>query len=193
MKGTEFDMRRVVIYTLSSLDGSVEDPSRYFPDTGERQGPPVFDDDLIRLEAAMTERQDAVLLGRRMYDEWSGYWPTSDEQPFADFINNVKKYVVTSTPLSREWTNAEPVAAPLAGLVGKLKAEPGGDIGVHGSITLARSLLRDGLADELNLVVGRVIDPEGPRLFESIGSLLELNLMSATPTSNGSVWLRYQT
>ena len=58
-----------------------------------------------------------MLLGRRMYDEWSRYWPTSDEQPFADFINSVKKYVVTSTPLTNAWGDAEPVAGPVADFV----------------------------------------------------------------------------
>ena len=93
-------MPQLVAYTLISLDGATEDPRRYFPETGDRQGAPVFDEDLIRHEAEMIERQGAVLLGRRSYDEWSAYWPTSDEQPFADFINSVPKYVVTSSPLT---------------------------------------------------------------------------------------------
>ena len=72
--------------------------------------PPTFDDELIERETALIGQQDAVLLGRHMYDEWSRYWPTSDEQPFADFINGVKKYVVTSTPLTTEWGDAEAVS-----------------------------------------------------------------------------------
>ena len=93
-------MPDIVLYTLVSLDGATEDPHRYFPETGDRHGAPVFDDDLGRHEAQMLARQRAVLLGRRTYDQWSRYWPTSDEQPFADFINTVPKYVVTSTPLA---------------------------------------------------------------------------------------------
>ena len=92
--------------------------------------------------------QDTVLLGRTMYDEWSSYWPKSDDQPFADFINNVHKYVATATPLTTEWTNAGPIQGPVDEFVRELKAGDGGDIGVHGSISLTRSLLAAGLVDE---------------------------------------------
>ena len=94
-------MRKVVLYTLTSLDGAVDHPGRYFPATDPTEGgAPLFDPVMVDIEARTIRDQDAVLLGRRMYDEWSRYWPTSDEQPFADFINSVKKYVVTSTPLT---------------------------------------------------------------------------------------------
>ena len=97
-------MRKVVLHTLTSLDGAVDDPRRYFPDTDPTvRGAPVFDPVMADLEARLIGSQDAVLLGRTMFDEWSRYWPTADEQPFADFINSVKKYVVTSTPLTNSW------------------------------------------------------------------------------------------
>jgi dihydrofolate reductase len=88
--------------------------------------------------------QDIVLLGRRMYDAWSNYWPKSDDQPFADFINNVHKYVATASPLTNEWTRAEPIQGPVDHFVRKLKAGQGGDIGIHGSISLAQYLLAQG-------------------------------------------------
>jgi dihydrofolate reductase len=181
----------IVLYTLVSLDGATEDPHLYFPETGDRHGAPVFDPELARLEEEMIARQGAVLLGRRTYDEWSRYWPTSDEQPFADFINGVPKYVVTSTPLAGDWTNAHAVSGPLAEIVADVKARVEGDVGVHASITLAQSLLADDLVDELCLAVGRVLDPVGPRLFEGLPSRRELTLIEAAPTSSGSVWLRY--
>ena len=185
-------MPNIVVYTLVSLDGAAEDPRRYFPETGGDAGPPVFDDELARLEGEMLARQSAVLLGRRTYDEWSRYWPTSDEQPFADFINAVPKYVVTSSPLTGEWPNAHAVSGPLVEVVADLKARVSGDIGVHASITLAQSLLAEGLADELCLVVGRVLDPVGPRLFAGLPTRRELELVEAASTSSGSVWLRYR-
>lgn len=92
-------MRKVVAYTLVSVDGVAEDPDEF-----------LFEFDQV-MEANLAEvigTQDTVLLGRRMYDEWSNYWPRSDYQPFADFINSVQKHVATATPLTREWTNAEP-------------------------------------------------------------------------------------
>jgi dihydrofolate reductase len=186
-------MRKVVLYTLMSLDGAVDDPRRYFPGTDTAvPTAPAFDPVLAELEAQMIRRQDAVLLGRNMYDEWSRYWPTSDEQPFAAFINSVKKYVVTSTPLTSSWGDAEAVDRPIADVVRDLKALPGGDIGVHGSIALAQSLLAEGLIDELNLAVGPVLDPIGRRLFERLDDWRRLELVSATPTPTGSIWIAYR-
>lgn len=186
-------MRKVVLYTLTSLDGAVDDPRRYFPDsTPTVPSPPVFDSGMLDLEARLIGRQDAVLLGRTTFDEWSRYWPTSDEQPFADFINGVKKHVVTSTSLTSPWRNAEAVAGPLADVVRDLKAHPGGDIGVHGSIQLAQSLLAGGLVDELQLAIGPVLDPTGRRLFEGLDDLRPLELLSAVPTSGGTVWVTYR-
>lgn len=185
-------MRKVVLYTLMSLDGDVDDPAGYFspdPATGE---PPDFDPVMEENEAEVTGTQDAVLLGRHMYDEWSRYWPTSDVQPFADFINGVKKYVVTSTPLSNAWNNAEAVAGPVHDVVRDLRAMPGGDIGVHGSIQLAQSLLAAGLVDELQLVVGPAFGFAGRRLFKSAGDVRRLTLLSARQTPSGALLLAYR-
>jgi dihydrofolate reductase len=185
-------MRKLVLYTLTSVDGAVDDPRRYFANNDPTvESAPVLDQVMVDLEARLIGSQDAVLLGRNMYEEWSRYWPTSDEQPFADFINSVKKYVVTSTPLTNSWANAEAVAGPIADIVRDLKALPGGDIGVHGSITLAQSLLAAGLVDELQLAVGPVLDPKGRRLFQGLDDVRRLELVSATPTPGGTVWLTY--
>lgn len=175
-------MRKVVLYTLMSLDGTAEDPSQYFPD---------FDSTLIDNEARVIGTQDAVLLGRNMYDEWSGYWPKSDYQPFADFINGVKKYVVTSRPLERSWGDVETVTGPLDKFLGDLKARPGADIGVHGSTQLAQSLLAAGLVDELQLAIGPVLHP-GRRLFAGLDSPRRLELLGVTTTPRGGVCLSYR-
>jgi dihydrofolate reductase len=182
---------RLVLYTLTSLDGATADPHRYFPETPDHVGPPTVDEELDRHERTMIGRQGAVLLGRTTYDEWSRYWPTSQEQPFADFINGVRKYVVTSSPLEGDWPHAEPVSGPLPGLVAHVKEETDGDVGVHASITLARSLLAAGLVDELCLSVGRVLDPVGPRLFDEVPDRVEMQLLEGVSTSSGSLWLRY--
>jgi dihydrofolate reductase len=182
---------KLVLYTLVSLDGATEDPHRYFPETPEYVGPPIVDEELDRHESAMLDRQRAVLLGRTTYDQWSRYWPTSDAQPFADFINGVRKYVVTSSPLDGDWPNAEAVSGDLADIVRDAKAASDGDVGVHASITLAKSLLAAGLVDELCLAVGRVLDPAGPRLFDSVPDRVEMQLLEGVATSTGSLWLRY--
>jgi dihydrofolate reductase len=184
-------MSKLVVYTLVSLDGATEDPHRYFPETPDYVGPPVVDEELDRHEAAMLARQEAVLLGRTTYNEWSRYWPTSQAQPFADFVNNAPKYVVTSTPLDGDWAHAEAVEGPLPDLVSRLKSRHAGDIGVHASITLAKALLGQGLVDELCLAVGRVLDPVGPRLFDEVPDRVEMTLLEGVATSTGSLWLRY--
>jgi dihydrofolate reductase len=183
--------RKVVLYILMSLDGAVEHPGRYF--VGSRPGEaPEFDSAMDDNERKIIAVQDAVLLGRRTYDEWSQYWPNIHDQPFADFINGVTKYVVTSTPLSNEWQNSETIAGPLEDVVRELKHRASGDIGVHGSISVAQSLLRAGLVDEFQLVVGPAVGLPGRRLFESIDDLRRLELRSAASTPSGSVLLAYR-
>src|SRR5690242_16979736 len=124
----EVHVRKIVLYTLMSLDGAVDDPTMYFVPDDAYDRAPTFDQAMIDNEAKVIGTQDDVLLGRHMYDEWARYWPASDEQPFADFINGVRKYVVTSTPLSTPWRNAEAVGGPIEEIVRALKAPPGGDI-----------------------------------------------------------------
>ena len=73
--------------------------------------------------------QDAVLLGRRTWDDWAAFWPTSDIEPFATFINSVQKVVVTSTPPSPEWRNTALVEGDLAAFVNDLKRPTGSSAG----------------------------------------------------------------
>jgi dihydrofolate reductase len=188
----EVPVRKVVLYTLMSLDGDVDDPSRYFSPAELPDQPPEFDSVMEDNEIRIIRAQDAVLLGRHMYDEWSGYWPAVRDHPFADFINRVKKYVVTSHPLSRDWNNAERVDGPIEDAVHRLRAQPGGDIGVHGSIRLAQSLLAAGLVDELQLVVGPAFGFSGRKLFTSAAHVRRLELISAIPTPSGSLLLGYR-
>ncbi len=184
-------MRKIVLCTLMSLDGDVDDPGQYF--TPQEPGhAPEFDSVMDDNEAKVIAAQDAVLLGRHMYDEWSQYWPKVENHAFAEFINSVKKYVVTSTPLSNKWHNSEALAGPIEDAVANLKSRPGGDIGVHGSIQLAQSLLAAGLVDELQLVVGPAFGFSGRRLFSSSDDIRRLDLLSAAPTPSGSVLLAYR-
>jgi dihydrofolate reductase len=180
-------MRKVVLYTLMSADGAVEEPPRYFPD---------FDEETDAFEARVIGSQDAVVLGRRTYDQWSRYWPTSDNQPFATFINDVRKYVFTSSPLTTGWTNSTVATGTPADLVTELKAEPGGDIGVHGSIDLARSMLRAGLVDQLSLAIAPTLSGIGRRLFDADlfgdDEARRLELLRVTRTSSGGVLVDYQ-
>jgi dihydrofolate reductase len=174
-------MRKVVAYHLLSLDGVAQDPETFVHDFD-----PAMDANL----AEVIGTQDAVLLGRRMYDEWAVYWPRGEHQPFADFINAVPKHVATSTPLSRPWTNAQAIEGPVEDFVRRLKDGEGGDVGLHGSIALTRSMLVAGLVDELRLVIAPQIVGHGRRLFD--GDVPHaLRLVHCTSTPSGSLLLRY--
>ncbi|SDS48816.1 Dihydrofolate reductase [Friedmanniella luteola] len=175
-------MRRVVVYALMSLDGVAEEPGDWVFEVDER---------VFRNLAEVVGRQDLVLLGRATYASWVDYWPTSDVQPFADFVNGTPKHVVTSSPLDGAWPGAVAVGAPLVEHVRALRAGDGGDVGVHGSLTVARTLLAAGLVDELQLVVAPTVAGRGRRLFEG-QDLQRLQLTRAEPTPSGCVLLTYR-
>jgi dihydrofolate reductase len=175
-------VRPVVLYTLLSLDGVAEAPDQFVN---------AWDDPLDANLAEVISHQDTVLLGRQMYDEWSEHWPASGMEPFASFINSVQKFVFTSGEVDRDWTEATVVRRSAEDFVAELKQTDGGAIGVHGSIGLARSLLRAELVDELRLVVFPVSTGTGHRLFEETG-LMRWRFVDAEPTPSGALLLHYQ-
>lgn len=176
------DQRKVVLYSLLSLDGVAEEPGDWMFDVD--QG--VFDN-----LASVLSTQDEVLLGRATHDYWVDYWPTSDVEPFASFINTTRKHVFTSSPLATAWQNTGVVHAPATEYVAALKAGSGGTIGIHGSIRLAQSLLRAGLVDELRLVVAPTLAYAGRRLFATDGEQHRLELLQADRTEAGNALLAY--
>src|SRR5580692_2262314 len=168
-------MRKVVVSEYLSLDGVAEQPNEFvlFSD---------FDDSSAEEIARVISTQDTVLLGRRTYDDWAAFWPSSEIEPFASFINPVEKFVFTSAPLETTWSNATAVHGDMIEFVSELKQRPGNDIGVGGSITLVQSLLEAGLVDELRLVVAPVIHMQGRKLFEKcLPSRLTLNRHVVSP------------
>ena len=124
----ENTMRKVVLYHLMSLDGVAYEDGDWLADDGPQ---------LVAYLDRVIATQDDVLLGRGTYDYWAGYWPTSDFQPFAGFIDGTRKHVVTSSVPAQEWANCTLVTTPAHDYVTALKQGSGGDIGVHGSIELA--------------------------------------------------------
>jgi dihydrofolate reductase len=164
-------MRKVVLYELLSLDGVAESPGEFFFDWDE-----AMDANL----AAVIATQDAVILGRRSYDEWSEYWPESEIEPFATFINDVAKYVASSTPLGRQWPNATAIEGGLVQFVQNLKNSSGGDIGVHASISVAQALLGADAIDEVRLVIAPAIAGRGRRLLDGLPPIRLESLRSAT-------------
>lgn len=175
-------MRKVVVYELLSLDGVAEDPDAYFTDWDE-----VMDANL----AAVIATQDTVILGRRSYNEWADFWPTSDVEPFASFINAVTKYVATSSPLDRDWSHAAVVDGDLVDFVRGLKNQSGSDIGVHASISVAQALLAAGVVDELSVVIAPAIAAQGRRLLEGLPTM-RLVLLASTTSPTGYLLVSYR-
>jgi dihydrofolate reductase len=176
-------MRKVVSYMLLSADGVAESPDQYLLD---------FDDELQEHLNEVIEAQDAVLLGRRMHDEWARFWPESDIEPFATFINSTTKFVATSTPLQAQWTKATAIEGSVPEFVRDLKTQAGGDIGLHGSIELTRSLFEADLVDELRLVIAPAVAGHGRRLFGDRQDMRRLSLLRGATTSSGALIADYR-
>jgi dihydrofolate reductase len=175
-------MRKVVVYELLSLDGVAETPEAFVAD---------WDEAMDAHLAALIAEQDTVVLGRRSHDEWADYWPGSDVEPFATFINGVEKHVATSTPLGSSWANTTAVDGELVGFVRDLKDRPGADIGVHASISVAQALLAAGLVDELRLVVAPTVAGTGRRFLDGLPAI-RLELIRSTASPTGSLLVDYR-
>jgi dihydrofolate reductase len=178
----ESSRRKVVAGHFLSLDGVAEAPDRFFT---------AWDDETDARGAQLIATQDVVVLGRRSYDEWAEFWPGSDIEPFASFINAVPKYVATSTPLEPEWANSHVIDGGLVDFVRDLKDQPGGDIGVHASISVTRALLAAGVVDELRLVIAPTIAGQGQRLFEGLTSI-RLETIRCTASPSGHLLAEYR-
>jgi len=174
--------RKVVAGHFLSLDGVAEAPDRFIT---------AWDDETDASGADFIATQNAVILGRRSYDEWAEFWPGSEIEPFASFINAVTKYVATSTPLAREWTNARVIDGGLVDFVRHLKGRPGGDIGVHASLSVTRTLLAAGVIDELRLVIAPAIVGSGHRLFDGLPPL-RLETIRSTASPRGNLLVDYR-
>src|SRR5688572_5340763 len=161
-------MRKVVAWLFMSLDGVVEAPNEW--------------------------QFDVMVMGRVTYQDFAPFWPTSTAEPFASHINNVPKYVVSTTLDEVEWGNWDKptlIKGNLGKEINKLKQQSGKNIGVSGSPTLVRSLLQEGLLDELKLMIHPVLVGHGKRFF-SDGDLKRLKLVDSKVTGTGVVILTYQ-
>lgn len=176
-------MRKIVVGLFLSLDGVAEDPHQFLTD---------WDDDVMDANMAEAiDTQDAVILGRRTYDEWARFWPESTIEPYATFINSVAKFVVTSTPLDQEWANTRVVDGGLIEFVRELQGQPGGDIGVHASISIAQALLAAGVVDELKLVIVPTIAGSGRRLLDGLPAQ-RLDLIRSATSPTGKLLVDYR-
>src|SRR3954452_9288761 len=150
-------MGRVVVTEFVSLDGVIEDPGGA---EGYKHGGWTFDfdrgEDGDKFKLDETLEAEAMLLGRVTYEGFAAAWPSmEDPVGFADKMNGMPKYVVSSTLTDPEWNNSTVLEGDLAESVARLKDETEGDILVGGSAQLAQGLARAGLVDEYRLMVSR--------------------------------------
>jgi dihydrofolate reductase len=165
-----------------SFDGVAEEPNKFFSDWDEAMEANLAD---------VIQRQDTVILGRRSYEEWAEFWPGSEIEPFASFINGVAKFVATSSPLELQWANTTVVDGGLVEFARELKNQAGSDIGIHASISVVQTLLAAGVVDELRLVIAPTIVGRGRRLLVGLPSIRLEPIRSAVSPS-GYLLVDYQ-
>lgn len=185
-------MRKLKIIEHISLDGVIEvsggDGGFPYGDWTAPYRTPAGRDAML---AEHGERFD-LLLGRRTYDAWSGFWPQAPSSPMADRLNAATKYVATHRPESLQWGPFESVGADLVAGVRRIKSQDGADLVLSGSATLTSTLLEHGLADEVVLVVYPVLLGTGKRFFTEGTPARAFELASSRAMPSGLLLSTYK-
>ena len=192
-------MRKVIATESVTLDGVMQAPGRPYEDTrgGFEHGGwaiPYADEVMAR---AMGERMQMaegglLVLGRRTYEDFAGFWPKQKDNPYTDALNRAEKLVASTTlkePLP--WQNSRLLEGDAVSAVAKLKEEPGEDLGILGSGELVRSLIRRDLIDEYVLLIHPLVLGSGQRLFPE-GPVARLELAETVTTTTGVVIATYR-
>lgn len=176
--------RTTTAHLFHSLNGVVESPDLW---QFHAFGP----EEAEMMTKALTPATD-VVMGRKLWQEWSEYWQPKSGDPFAQWINPVRKHVLSSTlPDELPW-NTTPVRTSAAELITALRNQGDGDIIVAGGIETVRSLFLDGLIDRLTLTTHPVIAGKGRRLFDDSVPLTRVELLEAVQTSSGNAVVTYR-
>lgn len=176
-------MRKIIVSEFLSLDGVMEEP---------RWTAPYWNDEIATFKFDELFAVEALLLGRVTYEGFAKAWPNQlDEQGYGERMNTMPKYVASTTLAGTEW-NAELLAGDAVEAVAALKQQPGGDLLVFGSRSLARTLAAHGLVDRYNFVLYPVVLGGGARLFDADGVPAALELAASRATSSGAVTLSYE-
>ncbi|MEW2137185.1 dihydrofolate reductase family protein [Streptomyces sp. NPDC005409] len=185
---------RIVISEFISLDGVVQAPGGPNED---RDGAfahggwshPFFDPEVMGgAISEATKKTEALLFGRLTWQTMAAAWPERAGDPFADHMNSIRKYVVTGTLGDEDltWNNTTRIPGDQSlARIRELREREGGDLAVMGSPTLVRTLLTEGLVDELNLMIIPVLLGGGKSIFPEDGGLRTLELVSTTTSSTG--------
>jgi len=188
-------MRKIRIFEHMSLDGVIQAPSgpKEDPDYPYAGWAAPFSDPAAgeAIVAAHAEAFD-LLLGRRTYDVWSGFWPKAPRSPLADSINTATKYVATHKPKSLGWGPVEDLGSDMVEGIRRIKEKEGPHLIVWGSSTLTSVLLEHGLADEVLLFIFPVLLGTGKRLFTNGTPPRELALVSTKAVPSGVIISTYR-
>ncbi|MGI8985629.1 MAG: dihydrofolate reductase family protein [Nocardioidaceae bacterium] len=176
-----------------TVDGVIEETGGWFAPAGDEAD--VDNSDVEETLRKQMESEGALLLGRSTFEEFRGYWPAQidDTTGITAHLNQVSKYIVSSTMQDPEWENTTVLRGPLVDEIGSLKDQPGGEIGVTGSITLVHALIAAGLVEEYRLFVYPVVLGRGRRLLEDATAVPKLALVEAEPFRSGVVLLTCRT
>ncbi|SEH00469.1 Dihydrofolate reductase [Nonomuraea solani] len=176
-------MGKIVSSFFISVDGVVESPDKWHF--------PYWNDEMGAVVQAGMQSAAAMLMGRKLYEEWAGYWTQTDsDQDVAKALGDTRKYVVSSTLEKADWANTTVISGDVAAGVRALKDEIDGEIQMSGSATTVRWLLANGLLDELNLLVHPIVVGQGQRLFEDTPAH-PLKLVKSETFTTGVLNLRY--
>jgi dihydrofolate reductase len=180
--------RKLIANLFISLDGVVEEPGNWHF--------PYFNDEMGAAVDAGLRSTDTLLLGRKTYDDHAGAWPEreaagEEDAEFAKVLGDMRKIVVSRQRLELAWRNSEQLEGDLVEAVTALKSQPGGNIGMSGSVSVVRQLLAAGLLDELHLLVHPIAVRKGMRLFDEGEPPVPLRLLSSEAFSTGVLNLVY--
>jgi dihydrofolate reductase len=182
---------------MQGLGGPEEDRSGGFERGGWAM--PHFDSETAALIGEVYQRADAFLFGRRTYEVFAGSWGTGSwganegDNPISVALNTRPKYVASTTLTDPQWADTTVLSGDVAAAVGELKAKPGGELQVVGSLSVVRLLLDNDLVDELILLTAPVVVGQGRRLFPDSGPDLALELVESRATANGVTMQVYRT
>ena len=185
-------MGTIVVTENATLDGVIEQVGDWFSPAGDHTE--TDDSDIVATLREQMRAEAALLLGRKMFESFRGYWPaqTSDTTGITAHLNRVSKYVLSSTLHEPAWENTTVLRGDLPEEVRALKARVDGEIGVTGSITLVHGLIAAALVDEYRLFVYPLAVGRGRRLFEDTTNVRRLELVQAKPYRSGVVLLTYR-
>ena len=177
-------MRKIIVSEFVSLDGVMEAPHKWHFQ--------FWHDEMGQYKLDELFASDALLLGRVTYQGFASAWPSmTDEAGFADRMNNLPKYVVSTTLEEVEWTNSHLIKENVVEELAKLKEQPGQDVLIGGSADLVNSLMPHGLIDEYRLMVHPIVVGSGKRLFKDGVNTTILKLSDTKAFPSGVIVLTY--